>query len=197
MAPRAKPPAVTQQEKFFPNGISATVRSIVYGWHSQVVQDGKINLSIVDFVNLTKFAEIYYKTSAMYSKRTASGDGRKPRTKKSIENMVHDIMSQGSDIQFYKLRAFANFVGLPTGVFLVYSRLISDERENRNSDFRQDALVKIAALRRFLDKAEGIVKDSSLDNEMPFTREDLSQEHGYLPRIEVLKALSDAYNARA
>jgi len=54
-----------------------------------------------------------------------------------------------TDIVFYKMRAYAEFVGVPTGVLLVYTQLASEEAEQPTQSM--DRAAALAHLRKMIE----------------------------------------------
>jgi hypothetical protein len=178
--------------KKFPNGISATVQAVVQSWIPLLSGDHTTQLSRPEFVRRSRFVEVYNRIAKKYG-----GVNKKPRTEGSASSMLNDITFGRHDLPYFKLRALAEFVELPTGLFVLFSQCVSAEREARDSgsDARAKCLEIITGIRRVADDMEARLRDNTSLDKLFLRRYDKSSQ-GLLPSVELLKQWSDLYNNR-
>jgi hypothetical protein len=171
-------------EKYFPNGIAATMLAIQYNWHSVVAENGERDLSAPRFCKETRFAETYMAVQALYPSRERITN---------VTTVVRDNVNQDRNIDFTDMRAFAELLGIPTGLFLLFTQFVSNERhagENRRAA-RQEAIDLIEGVRRAIDAAEQYIKTRPIDRPL-FIDDGACKE--YLADMEVMKLWVDAFN---
>jgi hypothetical protein len=120
--------------KRFPNGLRATLKSIRKFWHGAFVHEGAER-------NVDNFAKRFLTT---YNE-VASRYGRKPKTQASLKSLINKLESsgeEGTDITFTKMRAYAEFVGIPTGLLLLFSQAVSHEAQGRNREEIKEFIIR-------------------------------------------------------
>jgi len=120
--------------KRFPNGLRATLKSIRKFWHGAFVHEGAPR-------NAGNFAKRFLAT---YNE-VASRYGRKPKTQASLKSLINKLESsgvEGTDITFSKMRAYAQFVDLPTGLLLLFSQAVSQEAQGRTREEINEFIIR-------------------------------------------------------
>jgi hypothetical protein len=155
------------EEKCFPNGISATVRAIQQYWPHIIDPTVSENLGVDEFLSKSDFIAVYESVIDIYQ-----GIEQKAKEYSSINGMIGDIgrPEKGKKLSFYELRALAAFVDLPTGLFLLFTQLISDERREKDEggDPRGRAQKLINGIRAFVNAAQKHI-DSIEEGDQLFT----------------------------
>lgn len=187
------------QDKIFPTGISSTVCGLYHYW-DEIANGGKPGLTPekfcdsrglaeVDGVRQT-FAEVYGAVQALYPKRTQINH----RSSDNLGAKIGDLVRQDVNVDFVDLRAFAQFLALPTGALLLFTQCVSDERRagGDREAARKTARSFLRAIRRVVDATENYI-NSRRDDEPLFIKvyDDAGQE--YLADIGVLKMWADVF----
>jgi hypothetical protein len=72
----------------------------------------------------------------------------------NLEGRIRDILTEAHEIKFYEMRAFAEFVGLPTGVWMLFTNVLSDATQGKSKDdiinLLESSEAAIGALRLYL-----------------------------------------------
>lgn len=188
MARRRHVPDGTEGKRF-PNGISATVRAIYTSWHAVANGEpaGAEFLTPLEFCDRTNFAAVYGEVLAHYP-------GISKRATTSLHSMLDDLdAGNRTNIAFHHLRTLAQFVGLDTGLFLLFTQFVSNERKDideRGIDPNAQTLEMIRSLRSFFSRLEEEVVARGGDGPI-FTKSIPSG--GHIVDIEALKLWSDLY----
>jgi hypothetical protein len=179
-----------KKDKFFPNGIAATVRGMQQYWPNVNDSTKPVKLTADEFLSMTNFIDKYTEATEPYS-----AIAKRSRTRESIKGMILDVGRPQGNISFYQLRAFATFVGLPTGLFLLFTQLVSEERRDRRErkDPRVEAMKLIRGVRAFADAAEDYVRSRKEEDIFSYSY-DSSDDTSYLADMHALKQFSDAYS---
>jgi hypothetical protein len=170
--------------KRFPNGLRATIKSIRKYWPRGVYSGpGRSTLKFAG-----KFSETYNEVMSRY--------GQKPTSEGALVRVINKLEGSGdqerSDITFAKMRAFAAFVGIPTGLLLVFSQLVSYEAQGRS---REDMLAFVAACRAAINALEGYA--NGLDSASKGFHGKVKDGAGYHARLEGLLTMVDAYEGKS
>jgi hypothetical protein len=179
--------------KQFPVGISSAVLALQYYWH-EIANGGPSGLTPEQFCNLTGFGNVYGAVQDLYRKRTRVDH----ENCDSLGKVIHRLVNQTRNIAFVDLRAFAQFVGLPTGLFLLYTQCDSDERRcgDDRAAARKTALELLQGIRRVIEATEEYIEKRPLDQPL-FRRiyDDAGEEH--LADVGVLKLWADAFKNKS
>ena len=174
------------EDKFFPTGISATIVAISSRW-SHVQNGGRDNLSVPEFLRITKFTEVLRYVNDIYKRR------RNPvntESESSVKQYIYKLVNQKRSADFADLRIFAEFVGLPTGLLLLFTQFVSDENRMRNKEeFRIHALNFVKKLRNLIDDVERRLEQSTDDYKFI----NVYSEDKYSANVCELKKWADAY----
>ncbi|AMY00670.1 hypothetical protein AB0V79_27360 [Mesorhizobium ciceri] len=179
-------------DKRFPNGISSTVRAIYVNWNALHTgqQVGDEILDPESFCEKTDFVEVFEKVASHYP-----GIRKRPSTKETIATMLDDIDAGGRiNLSFYQLRAIAQFVGLDTGLFLLFTQFVSNERrtlDEHGRDPRAQALEMIRKIKGLFDHLDEVISNKGANLPI-FTSNIRPNEH--IVDISMLKLWCDAYN---
>ena len=181
------------KEKKFPNGVSVTVKAMVQSWIPLSNGDPTSRLSRREFIEQSNFVEVYDRIAAKYG-----GVRRKPKTKGSTASMLNDLTFGRHDLPYYKLRALAQFVGLPTGMFVLFTQCVSAERDARESGRNAQAvcLEIISGMQRIADAMKRHIEGTNNGDPIFLHQYDQTTE-SILPSMELLKRWSDLYNNRS
>ncbi len=203
--PRKRPRTTTKvrpdgdDEKIFPTGISATVLAIQNYWLS-LTNGADEFLKPEDFCAGGNFIEVYSKVANHYA-----GIIKKPKKPGGIARMIHRISNGKEGVQFFHLRAFAEFVGLPTGLFLLFTQMASDERralednlKGDHRDPREEALTFIRRVKKTIEAVEHHVEHNVKTGELISIHTypgPSNPTEAHMAKARMLKVWSDAYNA--
>lgn len=184
--PSSKPDGHAQ--KRFPNGISATILAIQKHWHG--ISNGfYTNFSLQDFFEKTNFKEAYKLIISKYPGRSKIADADV-----SIKKLINNITAGRNDFEFYKLRSFSEYIGVPSSILLLYTQFVSREIKaiREEQDPKETALVHIRRIRNIVDAAESEILASKAEDRI-FTRKS-NNAPGYDVNIKILKRWKDAYD---
>jgi hypothetical protein len=112
-----------QADKSFPDGIAQTVLAIQLMWH-HLNEGGQAGLTHDQFYELTDFKDFYADVLHRYK-----GVTKFPTKPDTIASMVNDMANCRHDLGYYRLRTLADFIGLPTGLFLLFTQFVSRETQ--------------------------------------------------------------------
>lgn len=177
----------TDDDKKYPNGISSAVLAIYQFWHSAGGRRPARPRTRFQFVSRTNFMEVYRRVVAKYP-----GTKKKPSTPAKIADMLNDLSYGRHDLNYYKLRALAEFINLPTGLFLLFTHCSSLERQSGGST--KSCLEVLDGLQRVIDLTRGLAEQARDPNRGVFMEQYNPAPDCYLPSVESLKAWSDAFN---
>lgn len=179
-------------EKYFPNGIAATMLAIQRNWDA-VANGGPRDLSARKFCDEAGFAAVYKAVQALYPRRKQIDNVRKIAVSRSTNQGKKD----SRNIDFADMRAFADFVGgFPTGLFLLFTQFVSNERhagEDRQAAHKE-AVDLIEGVRRVVDAAEQYIKNRPVDR--PLFIDDGARRE-YMADMEAMKVWVDAFKPRS
>lgn len=190
---QAKPYEDGHRKKRYPLGLAETIAAISQYWNAARRQNGANQVAVEavsekeavkEFARDPRLLAIYaalretYPGAAEWTVNEDSG----------LYALVHALAKGEKPIDFLRLRLFADYVGLPTGLLLIFSQCVSDERRERNP---ADVIHRSIRALRYLE--------SRLDNS-EVQKQSLRVEYGdgnSLPDIAILKELSEIYNDSA
>lgn len=171
--------------KTFPTSISRIIEAIVERWETDGIRpkDHKKR-------DLKEFALDPNFLRAFENVRATNQGLEKVRS--NMAPMVGQLVRGQQRAEFYKLRAFADYVGLPPGLLILTAQLASEERrdqrdQNVNPKQRVEALA--AALSRFSEALLLMIREE----DAPIFASPKSSVKGYAFKIEALRALVDAF----
>jgi len=179
-------------EKRFPTGISSTILAIQNYWPS-LTMDKPEHLTPEQFCEQGKFIDAYERVIKLYP-----GIKKKAAARGGVTRMIHRLCNGKQDIEFYQMRAFAEYVGLPTGIFLLFSHFVSEEHHaiQDGVSSRDRLLTFVRRLKRVIETAESQIQ-TSVDTEHVFNHiydEPSGPMDKHMAKALALKAWSDAYN---
>lgn len=160
--------------RYFPDALKALLKAVREYFPEEVGKQKKPR-SRKRFVEKTAFFGIYVDVCKQYG---YEGIERAEIVAKTISHLESDSKKDGgTDINFARLRAYADFIGIPVGLFLIYSQLVSLERHDLNN--RNELRDQLGKLKRAIEALQ-----TYLDTEKP-------------PCFHVpVKGFSDRYEAR-
>lgn len=111
---------------------------------------------------------------------------------KNVRQFIERTESTNVDLRYYALRAYADYVGLPTGLLLLYSHVVGDARAGKSGSemvqfLRQSALA-VQSLAAFIEQQP--------DPLAAFSNEPASATK-YNARVEGLARMHDAFSGAA
>ncbi len=178
------------EDKKFPTGISSTILGLQYFWN-EIAHGGESGLTPEQFCEKTGFAEVYGAVQALYTTRMPVDS----KNSESLGRVIHRLINQTRNIDFVDLRSLAQFVGLPTGLFLLFTQCVSDERRSGPDSIaaRETALALMERIGRVVEVTTRYIRERP-PNQPIFQRiyDDLGQQ--YMADIAVLKLWADAFN---
>jgi len=177
-------------KKRFPNGISSTILAVQYYWH-ELKNNGQAGLTPEKFCDEAGFRKVYQDIVDLYpgirkKANPAEGDG--------LARMIHRLANGTQDIEFFQLRAFAQYVGLPTGLFLLFTQMVSDERRSieQHRDPHEASLKLLGQVRKAIEAAETCIENNR--NELRiFTHAYDEVGAKQMAKARTLKVWSDAF----
>lgn len=184
------------RNKRFPNSASALVRGITKHWPG-VAAPEKFgpDISFREFVQKTNFREVFDGVLSKYPKV------RNPP--RDLEAMIADMgLGQDSDLEYYRIRAFSDYIETHDFVFLMFCRFISVERRIDDPTQRRLAFEQLtAAIRRLLTTTEEMLADgdatgtlfSSVSHEEQLEEQLQEKADIWIANVHALKKWKDAY----
>jgi hypothetical protein len=181
------------KNKRAPNGIRSVLLAIQNYWLA--LQTGKPedeHLTPAEFCAETGFEKVFRATFARYPKM--SGDVE------DLPRLLQSLTSGRHNHEFVHLLAFAEFVGIPLSLFLMFSHLVSDELRSIDdgSDFRPVALAFLRKIKFVIEATERQVMDTPPNGRLFVHVYDEFDEPGRQPlmaRASALKFWSTIYNS--
>lgn len=180
------------ETKRFPNGISATVLAIQHYWKSLTI-GGPDRMTPGQFCD-SGFRDVYRNVIDKYR-----GIRKRPHPDEGdgLAKAIHKLTNGTTDLEFFHLRSFAEFVGLPTGIFLLFTQMVSDERralDDRTpaTQMKEELLCLIRATKAVMVDAENYITEHP-DLERIFTHVYDTDGQKYMAKADVLKVWSDAF----
>ena len=180
-------------KKRFPTGISSTILAIQNYWLS-LADGGDEHLTPLQFCNEGKFAATYERVTQHYR-----GIRKKARTRTAIARMIHRVVNGNQDIEFFHLRAFAEHVGLPTGLLLIFTQLVSTESRaiQQGQDGKAEAIDLVRRVKSVMELAERQLAAASPETPLfnHFYDEFVDPLKRHMAKAQTLKDWSDTYNS--
>jgi hypothetical protein len=175
-----------EKRKRFPDGLKATIKSIRKFWPGDVRPgDGR---SVERFA--TKFQPAYNASARRYSYKLVDAEHVG-----SLASILRRLEGSGeknlSDISFYKMRAFAEYVEVPTSLLVLFAQCVSYEAQGRGRDhvlrFIRECQASIDALETYLREQ---------DNDSTALHEPRGPKGGgeYLARLAGLSRMAGRYS---
>jgi hypothetical protein len=174
------------------NGLLATFRAIRQFWRLPGFEKQEGGRSYDEFAAVyeTKFREI------------ASQYGGLGKQKSKVERTISNTENDERVATFIDMRAFAAYIGLPTGIVLFFTQMVSDEGLMRNDpnfkgSITEDLLSKtefaISALKALEDHLKTCTAENKIcDLLLPVANEPSAT----VANIRVLEKMTDAYQKR-
>jgi len=187
-----KPPGRTEgmwsyndgdRRKKVPNSLRAIVRAIRKWWDNKGVKDR----------NLDEFAVLF---EPCYSEISGHYKGNKINT--GVSGVVERLEGTG-DIKFHEIRAISHYVGLPSGLLLLYSQCLGDAIRGEKADGNPHvAREYVLNLLRSSQVALGAAADfleaqSSTGDAMFEVLIRNSDSLAYAAKLEPLRVMADAF----
>lgn len=139
-------PDATKKKKFS-SGVQATIRSVRKFWLAKP-EDGP-ERTVKSFV--AEFGKTFERVAQAYP-------GVHENSKDGIEGVVERLELQHRDIDFRDMRALAEFVDLPTGLFLLFTQCVADAKRGETptevAAFVRKSGEALEALARFVEHSE-------------------------------------------
>ena len=144
-----------------------------------------------EFCEQTDFVKVYTGVIERYPKPK-----RKPKTASTIASMINDMAVGRHQLSYYRLRAISEFVGLPTGLFSIWTHALGDQRhaEEARADPHDACLDLIDGVIRFAGAAKQYIEMDKLRGGSLFMKKYDDDPKSNLPSVDVLKRLADAFN---
>jgi hypothetical protein len=176
-------------EKKNPTGIEATIRAITQYWFSNTGEAQEIREFLTH--NDSEFEKIATSVLARYS-----GVGNEVR---EFTSYITNMETGQKHLKFFELLIFAELLKIPTGLFLFFTQMVSDEHrfsvdDTKKTQITSELLLKI---RRALNALNALEKHlltcDPAKQSCDFLLRDPTGTK-YLANIDVLKAMTEAYN---
>lgn len=174
------------EEKLYPVGIVELILAICQYWHES---PGRSKMSINEFSSRQDFVNTYKLiTGEIYR---GHKDEFVVDPTKGLHKLVYPLTKGEVDADFYKLRLFAEHIGLPTGIFLLLTQLVSDERRalEESQDNKATARLLLTKVRAVIDSLISHVDASAADDTVFFYR----YRSGSLPNLDVVRMCVKAF----
>lgn len=174
--------------KQIPNGLAVLIHAV---WQYWPVINGELDSSRVtsrQFGN-TRIGDIVSQLSQKYPKATLplKGAGDMPR----------ELAKGEVQVTYIKLRAISEYIGIPLPLFILFSQMISIEREHKdNLEHRNEKLLEtLNEAEFFISVLKDAIAEHSEDGEI-FVRSEFDLEEGarsaeYLANLEWIKKFLD------
>lgn len=182
------------EDKKFPNGISATILSIQYYWEN-------ITNGAPEGITPNQFCDLGFRETYRSIIETYRGIGKRadPDKTDQLPKSIHFLCNGTQDLHFYQLRAFAEYLGIPTGLFLLFTQMVSDERRILESgrtlaDAQQHAIEFIRKLKVVFESAENQIDNAGRDERI-FTHVYDNEGIEHMAKARTLKIWTDSYQA--
>jgi hypothetical protein len=167
-----------------PNSLLATLRAIRRQWGAPA---GAAREATKDFVPLFK---------PSFDKIIDILPGKR-REAKDLESMIQYLEGGRADICYYQLRAYADFLGIPTSLLLIYSHAVGDAHRGASRDDLTDWLGRMnASILALQDSIEHCSdqRDFFIDTESEMRNTSKKLTIRYNSKIEGLEVICAAYN---
>jgi hypothetical protein len=168
------------QYKRFPNGLKATLKAIRKFWNPKERWEFRPGVGKTPLVFAQAFAAAFNRVGSYY--------GGAEKTPEKIAGAIRKLEGSGkkqiSDITFWKIRAYAEYVELPTSLFLLFAQMTSYEAQSHSREeiqsFLRRCIRALSALDAYITKEE---KNSELFHHQ------IAEDINHLEYIAVLKGL--------
>ncbi|UCI07322.1 hypothetical protein [Mesorhizobium sp. B1-1-8] len=182
------------EDKLFPDGIEATFLAIQNYWLNLKMKKPE-RMSALQFTK-AGFRRVFKAVVAKYGAVVDPGD---VDDDDSIKRVLQRLCSQNRALEFYHLRSFAEFVELPTGMLLLFSQMVSDERRMLDDGFSleqtNDFLIDFITSTEHAVKAARQLLEERGKFDRVFTFAYDKKGHKQMARAKTLLAWSEAFNA--
>lgn len=143
------------KDKRFPNGLKATLKAIRKYWCPQLRSDFKHNVGRTPLKFAADFRATYNRVGGYYSETV--------RSQEAIAAAVCRLEGNGSvnvsDIKFWQLRAYAEYVEVPSSLLLLFGQLVSYESQGHSreeiANFASNCANAIRAIQLYMSQKEG------------------------------------------
>jgi hypothetical protein len=179
-------------KKKFSDGLKATLRAISRYWARPFGAEKRailVTSRLTREVFREEFEPIYREIEGHYG-------GVSPN--KNLTRTIKEINQGSTELPFFVMRAYAEYVGLPTGLLLLFSNVMSDitqdDAPERVLNLLESSKVSIEALIRFLENAHesgGDLRNSLFED----NGQDELGRRRYNARLEGLEKMSTAFNS--
>jgi hypothetical protein len=175
-------------DKKYPDSICHTTLAIQQFWKRVLEPGDNSRLTHREFCDETNFVEVYKGVINRYK-----GDKTVPGNKETIAAMVNDIAVGRHQLPYYRIRALAEFVGIPSGVFLLFTHAVGDQRhaEQDGEDPHGACLRLIEGVLRVGEVAKEFIEADKKRGGTLFMHQ--YDAKTYLPNVEALKMWADAF----
>ena len=181
--------ADSSPHKKFPNGLKSVLKSIRKFWPNDISTEIRNDRAFAKGPFGTRFNMV----AGYYGKKSKGPSALKKRIEKLEANGKY-----GTDISFYEMRAYAEFVGLPTGLLLVYTQLVSVEAEQKGDKAgREHVSAELQKMILGMRALEAYLVSAS--SKAPALHDPDKDPEGvvFQARMAGLRAMSAAYTGKA
>jgi hypothetical protein len=181
------------RRKRSPNGVRSTFLAIQYYWLSLItgkLQDEHLTPLAFSADKRGGFEKIFNETFNRYPAMKHRPD--------KLHRLLQQLTSGQHNIEFVHLLAFAEYVGLPLSLFLLFTQMVSDESRSigSTSDFRAHALRTLGRVKLVVELAEKQVTDAVSGEKIFIHEYDEFDEPGVImAKARALKSWSDLYHS--
>lgn len=175
--------------KKFPTGFSSCILSTQNYWHSLISPGGKEHLTPQEFCGeVGHFAEAYQRVIDRYR-------GIKKKSGKGLPKTIFHLTKGVMAIELSHILAFAEYVRLPAGLFVLFAELVDAELKSLNdvTVAKENSLAILSRARRAVEALETYARQPST-KAPPFTHIYDESPDRHLAKALALKVLADAYN---
>lgn len=144
--------------KRHPNSIVAVVRGIISHWYSSdLPRPEREKLTPSSFLRSSSFEKVYFETLDKFRGIRSASGLRNRDTNKATKNIAGMLEGMGATskqtaVEYYHIRAFADFTGVSDAAFLAFAKTCSLERRSEDrAEFRTALREYVAAEKRFLE----------------------------------------------
>ncbi|AZL60196.1 hypothetical protein EI545_15990 [Tabrizicola piscis] len=188
-----------EEGKRFPNSIGAIVRSVFREWPiGQQPTSTTAARTSAEFLEHSNFLDIFLSVLERYPGSPDRGrlnPINDEATRNKVATYLEDIGTQKKPLEFTRLRAIAEFLGIDEGAFFVISRLISLERRAFTQvEAAEIQLQYLNAIESMVLAAKEEIKDAQ--DASSFSRVQNTSEEGreiWIADLEAVRRLIDAY----
>jgi len=173
------------EHKKFPNGLKATLKAIRKFWSPKKRSEFRRGHGRTPLKFAEQFMGTYNRVGSYYREDEKSAE--------AIAAAISRLEGSGkvnlSDINFWKLRAYAEFVEVPSSILLLFAQLTSYEGQGRSrqeiTNFLNNCASAVCALQRYIE--------ANSDRKHLF-HERLSEDEN---QVEFIARLAGLYNMSA